>query len=257
MTAAPSSDSIRSQFGAAASSYAVSAVHASGPDLPLVVDAAALKPGERAIDLGCGAGHTAFALAAHADSVAAVDLTPAMLEVAAGLAKERHLGNVTFHEADVVKLPFDDASFDVAACRYCAHHFDDPAGALREAVRVLRPGGRFVLVDSVAPEDPALDTFVNVFEFLRDRSHVRDWRASEWVRMMAAAGLRADVRHRAPIPLDGADWVRRMQTPPEKVAMIRQLFAEATPSQRNAFDLRADEPWGLGLPMALIVGVKE
>ena len=256
MGRAPSTDSIRNQFSAAAPSYATSTVHALGPDLPLVVEVAELRPSDRVVDLGCGAGHTAFALAPHCASVAAVDLTAEMLTVAAGLARERGLENITFHEADVSHLPFSDASFEVAACRYCAHHFDDPGQALSEASRVLVPGGRFVLVDTVAPETPALDTFVQVFEFLRDISHVRDLRASEWIRMLSAHGFSAEVRHRAPIVLDGADWVKRMQTPQSKVAMIRELFAEASPAQKAAFDLRTEEPWGLSLPMALIVGVK-
>ncbi len=256
MPSAPSSASIKSQFSASAPSYAVSTVHALGPDLPLVVEAAQLKPSDRVVDLGCGAGHTAFALAPHCASVAAVDLTAEMLAVAAGLAKERGLSNVTFHEADVSRLPFADGSFEVAACRYCAHHFDDPGQALSEAARVLITGGRFVLVDTVAPETPALDTFVQVFEFLRDISHVRDMRASEWIRLLGVHGFSAEVRHRAPIVLDGADWVKRMQTPASKVAMIRELFAEASPAQKAAFDLRTEEPWGLSLPMALIVGVK-
>ena len=74
--------------------------------------------------------------------------------------------------------------------------------------------------------------------------------------MLSAHGFSAEVRHRAPIVLDGADWVKRMQTPQSKVAMIRELFAEASPAQKAAFDLRTEEPWGLSLPMALIVGVK-
>lgn len=256
MALAPSSASIRSQFTAAAPSYGYSAVHAAGPDLPLLVEAANLKPSDRVIDLGTGAGHTAFAFAPHAASVAAVDLTAEMLRVGQGIARERKITNVTFHEADVVRLPFPDASFEVASCRYCAHHFDEPGDALAEAARVLVPGGRFLLVDTVAPETPALDTFVQVFEFLRDRSHVRNLRASEWIRLFDKHGFDAVVRHRAPIVLDGEDWVKRMQTPPEKVAMIRTLFAEATAAQKAAFDLVSEEPWGLSLPMAIVVAKK-
>jgi hypothetical protein len=55
------------------------------------------------------------------------------------------------------------------------------------------------------------------------------------------------MRQRFAIPLDGEAWVKRMNTPAQKVAMLRTLFAEATPAQRRAFDLR-DEPWGLSMP---------
>jgi hypothetical protein len=51
------------------------------------------------------------------------------------------------------------------------------------------------------------------------------------------------------------DWVKRMRTPPTRVAMIRELFATATPKQRAALEIQ-DEPWGFSLPVGMIVGVK-
>ncbi len=120
---------------------------------------------------------------------------------------------------------------------------------------MLKPGGRFLLIDTVSPEDPALDTYVNCIELLRDDSHVRDWRGSEWMRTLAAAGLQPEIVDRFGIPLDGDDWTKRMRTPATKVAMIRELFAGATPSQRAAFEIR-DEPWGFTLHAALMRATK-
>lgn len=244
-------ESVQRQFGAVAANYAVSAVHASGPDLALLVETAALHGSEDVLDLGCGAGHTALALAPHAARVTAIDLTPEMLAVADDLARQRSVTNVGFRAADVAGLPFPATSFDLVTSRFSAHHYADPPAALAEAARVLRPGGRLLLADTVAPEDAALDTFLNTFELLRDASHVRDWRASEWRRMMEAAGFATRVVHRGAVVLDGADWVRRMRTPPSKVAILRELFAEAPASCRAAFELR-ESPWGLSLPIALI-----
>jgi ubiquinone/menaquinone biosynthesis C-methylase UbiE len=256
MSSQQSTESVRRQFGAAAAAYATSAVHAAGPDLPYLVAAAALTGQERVVDLGCGAGHTAMNLAPRAATVTAVDVTPEMLAVAEHLAKERGLGNIVFRQADVATLPFADGAFDVAVSRFSAHHFAEPARALLEAARVLAPGGRFLLVDTVAPEDPALDTFCNAFELLRDASHVRNARASEWVRMITAAGFEAEVLARIPLSIDGDAWVKRMQTPASRVAIIRELFREATASQRAAFELR-EEPWGFSQPVALIRGTKK
>src|SRR5690606_37634756 len=122
-----------------------------------------------------------------------------------------------------------------------------------EVARVLRPGGRFILVDTVAPEDPALDTFCNAVEFLRDASHVRDWRTTEWLAMFESAGLRGEVLHRGGYVLDGQDWVNRMHTPPAMVTAIRELFANATTAQRAYFELR-DTPWPWTLPNAIFRG---
>ena len=242
-------------FGAAAAEYASNSYHASGPDLKLMVEAANLRGDERVLDCGTGAGHTALALAPRAAHVTGVDITEEMLEEARGLAAARSLGNVRFEIGDASALPYDDASFDVVSNRQSAHHYADLVRALDETKRVLRPGGRFLLIDTVAPEDAGLDTFLNCVELLRDASHVRDWRASEWVRMLEARGFSVTIHHRFTIPLDGADWTRRMRTPATKVAMIRELFGTASHAQRANFDLRG-EPWGWTIESVLLEAVK-
>lgn len=242
---------IQAQFGAAAPAYAYSAVHAAGPDLALLAERAALSGAERVLDVGTGAGHTAIRLAPGAREVVGVDITEAMLEQARALARQRGLLNVRFELADGASLPYADGSFDLVACRFCAHHFFDPQAVLRECARVLQPGGRMLLVDTVSHEDAALDTFLNAVELLRDPSHVRNWRASEWVRMFEQCGFEASVGYRSAVVLDGADWVTRMNTPPPRVAILRELLREAHSTRRAAFEI-VDEPWGLSLPMVLV-----
>jgi ubiquinone/menaquinone biosynthesis C-methylase UbiE len=251
VSAQQSTEAVRRQFGAVASAYATSSVHTSGPDLAALVAEAALTGAERVLDMGCGAGHTALALAPRAESVTAIDVTPEMVEVARDLARQRGLQNVTVEVADVAALALESRSFDLVTSRLSAHHYADPTRALAEAARVLRPGGRLLLIDTVSPEDAALDTFFNAFEFLRDPSHVRNWRASEWVRMAANAGFAAEVIGRFAFSLDANAWVARSQTPPEKVSILRRLFSEATPAQRAAFELH-DSPWSLSVPVALL-----
>lgn len=242
---------VRQQFGSTSDAYAHSAFHSSGPDLGWLVEAASFTGTERVLDMGCGAGHTAIAAARKAREVIGLDLTPEMVERATRLAAERGVANVTFQVGNVMGLPFDDASFDVVTSRVSAHHYLDPTKALAEAARVLKPGGLFLLSDTISPEDPNFDTFLNVIEFLRDPSHVRDWRGSEWMRMFAAAGFEAEVLNRLPLALDGLEWVTRMSTPPAKVAMLRTLFAEAPAEVRAAFEIR-DEPWGYTIPITLM-----
>ena len=243
-------EQVKQQFGAVAEAYVNSSFHASGPDLALLVAACDFKGTETVLDLGCGPGHTAMACARKAARVIGIDVTPEMVVAANALAAQRSLSNVEFRVGNVEQLPFVTGSVDVVTSRVSAHHYSDPGRALSEAFRVLKPGGLLLVSDTVSPEDPACDTFFNTMEILRDSSHVRNYKGSEWMRMLKAAGFEPEMLERFPLALDGADWVKRMQTPPEKVAMLKQLLAEAASSVRSAFEIRED-PWGFTIPIGV------
>ncbi len=165
---------VRAQFEQAAAHYTTSPPHARGEDLAVLVEAAELRGDEQVLDVGCGAGHAALAFAPHVAQVVALDLSPAMLAQVAALAQERGVDNVIAREGDVERLPFPDGSFHRVISRYSAHHWPHPQQALAEIARVLRPGGQFLLSDTVGFPEPAQDTFLGAVELLRDISHVRD-----------------------------------------------------------------------------------
>ena len=248
---------IQSRFGAAAQDYVTSAVHAQGPDLPWLFEAAALTGNELVVDVGTGTGHTALALAPYAREVIAIDFTVPMLEAARRLAEERHIKNIRFVESDAHTLPLADSSVDVVACRHAAHHFIDAAQAVGEWARVLKAGGKLLLIDSTVSEDPALDAFVNEIEALRDPSHMRNQRVSEWVAMLQAAGIDARALRTWGIHMDVPTWTQRMRTPAQNVERILYLFSTATPQARDY--LRIENSGGVftfDLPSTLIVGTK-
>ena len=247
---------IQKRFGAAATRYAQSDYHGAGPDLAAMLEAAELRGSERVLDVGCGAGHTALCFAPRVAEVVALDLTEAMLEQARGLAARRGLANLRFERGDAHALPFEDAAFDVVTCRVCAHHFARPERAVREVARVLRPGGRFVLVDSVAPDDAAQDTFLNAIEWLRDPSHVRNHAVPQWLAWLGAAGLQAAWLHSFRIDLDFEDWVARIGTPAPMVAQLRALLASAVDEVKSGLGVRSGERAGFEIPIALLVARK-
>jgi SAM-dependent methyltransferase len=99
-----------------------------------------------ALDAGCGTGFLSFELAARGHRVTGVDFAPAMLAEARRKAAE-HDAPVRFEEADAEQLPFPPGSFDLAISRHVLWTLPHPESALYEWVRVLRPGGRLVVLD--------------------------------------------------------------------------------------------------------------
>jgi SAM-dependent methyltransferase len=114
-----------------------------------LMEAAAVEVGERVLDLGCGNGQCTreAALAAGAGGEAlGIDLSAAMLRVAADLARREGVGNVRFVQGDAQVHPFEPGFFDVALSRTGAMFFADQVAAFRNVARALRPGGRLALV---------------------------------------------------------------------------------------------------------------
>lgn len=104
-----------------------------------LIELAGARPGMRLLDLATGTGTALRAAARQGATVVGVDRSPGMLAMARDLSRELDL-----RHADVHALPFHDRNFDAATCGLSLSHFTDSDGALREILRVLRPGGRFV-----------------------------------------------------------------------------------------------------------------
>jgi ubiquinone/menaquinone biosynthesis C-methylase UbiE len=233
---------VAQQFGNTASAYLTSTVHAQGADLVALREIAGAMPKAPVVlDLGCGAGHAGFAVAPVAASVTAFDLSAQMLEVVAGAARERGLTNITTRQGNVGQLPFEDASFCMVITRFSAHHWLDVPAALREVKRVLKPRGLFVVIDITAPESPLHDTTLQAVELLRDGSHVRDYRPSEWNAMLRDAGFKSERVSDWKLEMKFDEWTARMRTPAERITAIRSLFASAPEETRNYFAVQEDD----------------
>ncbi|MDQ3069150.1 MAG: metalloregulator ArsR/SmtB family transcription factor [Acidobacteriota bacterium] len=106
-----------------------------------------LLPAADVADLGCGDGYLTIEAARWARRVTAVDRSPDMLTRGRELAKRRKVSNITWKRGELEKLPLADASVDIALLSQALHHAVEPARALSEALRVLRPGGRLLVLD--------------------------------------------------------------------------------------------------------------
>jgi len=233
-------EQVASAFGTTAAAYLTSAVHASGADFQELAREVAANPGAAVLDLGCGAGHVSFAVAPHAKRVVAYDIAEPMLATVAAAAHERGLGNIGTRQGPAEQLPFDSASFDFVLSRMSAHHWQDVPAALKEVRRVLKANGRVLFVDIAGGDHPLLDTHLQAVEVLRDGSHIRNYRADEWLALFDAAGFTAKIRSRWRLPLEFDTWVARMRTPPERVTAIRSLWNGAPDEVRQHFAVQAD-----------------
>jgi ArsR family transcriptional regulator len=115
---------------------------------------ALLPPTWTVADLGCGTGALTAALAPRMKKVVGVDRSPAMLQAAR--RRTAGLDNVKLHEADLSDLPLASASCDAALLVLVLAYLDEPALVLAEARRILRKGGRLVVVDAVRHTDEEL-----------------------------------------------------------------------------------------------------
>lgn len=226
----------RRVFGQRAAAYTTSTAHTDAEVLADVVRMSSPKPHWSVLDVATGTGHTAFALAPHAASITGIDLTPEMLTEARKLATAESANNVSLCLADVHHLPFKDGSFHLITCRRAAHHFSSIARALGEMKRVLREEGRLVIDDRSVPEDDFVDSCMNELDRYHDESHVRQYRPTEWRRMLEDLGLLVEdvvpyTRHRPVTSLTAG--VSR-----ENVREINDLLGRLDVAQRKALDLR-------------------
>ena len=130
-----------------------------------------LEPGMEVLDLGCGPGSITVGLARYVapSLVVGIDRASAAVDHATAYAADQHLDNLRFELADVYALPFAPGSFDVVYAHQLLQHLADPVAALREAARVLRPGGYVAVRDgdygtmTHHPNDPAIDHWLEVY----------------------------------------------------------------------------------------------
>jgi SAM-dependent methyltransferase len=165
----PHDQRIVAQFTRWAKPFADLPLHSEADGMARVLAAAAISAEARVLDVACGPGIVACALAQHAAHVTGVDLTPAMIDQARTRQRQSGLDNLDWRVGDATHLPFPDQSFDVVITRYSFHHMPRPDQALAEMRRVCRADGRIVVIDATpsAPTQAAYDRM----ETLRDPSH--------------------------------------------------------------------------------------
>lgn len=231
---------VQVQFGKSAESYVESKLHKDGEDLQKLVEIAGILGNEELLDIATGGGHTANAFASYVKSVTALDLTKEMLSAAEKFIKGNGHQNVQFVEGDAENLPFAVETFDIVTCRIAPHHFPNIRDFLSEVNRVLKNNGQFLLDDNVVPEIDAFDQFYNTIEKVRDYSHFRAWKKSEWIQMLEENGFEVEEWHRFEKEFIFEPWCNRMNLSDADKEQLTSFIINASDEIKAKFAVKVE-----------------
>ncbi len=237
------SDAVQKQFTKTVDAFSKFAVRDTPEVLEEKVAFAKLQPEDSLLDVACGPGAFVLAAAPKVTFARGTDLTAAMLRQARAFQSERGITNVCFDRAEAEHLPYPNSTFDLVTCQFAFHHMLKPRNALREMVRVLKPGGRLFLVDTIGPESDAKSELHNRIEILRDASHTETQRLTSILRMFDDEKLqivRQALRRRE---RSFNQWMLRAGLEPEhkRYQEARKLLEESAEGDRAGFSPKAQD----------------
>jgi ubiquinone/menaquinone biosynthesis C-methylase UbiE len=180
---------VRTEFTRQAGAMSLATAFHAESVLTRLSKAVAAVPAGRVLDLACGPGIVAEAVAPLASELVGVDATPEMIRLAEDRVAKAGMTNARFQVGLAESLPFGDAEFDVVLTRLSFHHFPDVPAVLSEVRRVLRPQGCFILADVLSSDKPAEAALHNALERLRDPTHVRMLTRAAFRQALFSAGF--------------------------------------------------------------------
>lgn len=241
-------DHDQNRWGKLAENYVSSETHAKGNDLERLYSLGKPRPELLVLDIATGGGHTALRFSPQVRVVIATDMTLRMLSTARTFVTGQGVDNIEFGCAKAENLPFLEAVFDTVTCRIAPHHFTDCARFLREATRVLKPSGKFILQDHVLPKDEAAARYIDAFERLRDPGHIRAFSHEEWRNLTQNSGLQIETTEEITKRHILRTWAERQGCTPDTITKLESMIQDTTPIVRDWLQVE-----NLGTPEASFV----
>jgi ubiquinone/menaquinone biosynthesis C-methylase UbiE len=244
------------QFTRQAIPFSQMPAHSNDQANRLLVALAEIGPEDRVLDVACGPGLVACALAKVAREVTGIDITPAMIEQAQARQKSQGLTNLTWLVGDATPLPFPNAAFSVVVTRFSFHHYLEPRAALAEMMRVCAPDGRVAVIDVFTKGLEQSEAY-NRVERLRDPSHVRALLLTELASLCHDSGLRELKTSFYKLEAELEALLAASFPNPGDADRVRQIFAEDLGKDRLGLGAtRKEGAIHLAFPIVIFVGQK-
>ncbi len=238
-------ETVQKQFTRTADVFSKFAVRDTPGVLAEKVDFARPQPTDLALDVACGPGAYTLALASRVKFAQGIDITEEMIRQARSFQAAKQINNAAFDCGEAELLPYPAASFDLVTCQMSFHHMPKPEAPLREIVRVTKPEGRIVLIDTLGPESDSKFELHDAIEKSRDPSHTSSLRLTTFLRMFDDCGLeilRQSLKRR---PRSFNHWMLRAGLEPKhkRYQETRKLLEESIPGDRAGYSpvVQADD----------------
>jgi ubiquinone/menaquinone biosynthesis C-methylase UbiE len=230
-------ETIQKQFAKTAEAFAKHAVRDTPEVMAEKVAFAKPQSTDLVLDVACGPGAFVLALAPRVQFARGVDLTLEMLCQARAFQIERQIANAAFDCGDAEQLPYPDASFDLVTCQCSFHHMPKPELVLKEMIRVAKPDGRLLVIDTLAPESDPKFELHNRIEKVRDPSHTESLRLTSFLKTFEDLGLQVSRQALRRRQRSFNHWMRRAGLEPgrKRYQETRKLLEESFPGDRAGF----------------------
>lgn len=200
-----------------------------------MVSCVAPQRSDTVLEVAAGTCICGRSLAPFVERVACLDMTTAMLAVGKAEAAKQGLLNMDFVQGDAEKLPFSDNSFDIVISRLAFHHFPNPKRCFSEMARVLKTGGKLIVIDMEAAEETLRNTEDEI-ETLRDPSHMRNLSKDEFKEMFRESHLTITTMDCTELPVSLSAWLALTNTPAEISAdILKRLENDINGGQSTGF----------------------
>ena len=234
-------EKIHSSFSAQAKDFESERMNFSKQEyLDYTIRAIQARKTDALLDAAAGTGACGRSLSPLVASVVCLDATAAMLQQGRAMAEAGGLSNIRFVQGYVEQIPYPDAAFDIVITRLAFHHFPEMERPFMELHRVLKPGGKLVIIDMEAAEEDLRDREDRI-ETMRDPSHVKNRSRGEFAALYERYGYSVKKMEHTDIAVSLDAWMDLTQTPEKIRRQIAGLMeAELSGGERTGFSPRRE-----------------